>query len=72
MSDMKSKLPDLKELTDMTSKFFAAMKKSVCEIMADYKKKREDTKAGPVVSAGGDTEVKHVEPKETDEDKDKS
>lgn len=41
MSDFKSKLPDLKELADMTGKFFKDMKNSVCEIIDDYKKKRE-------------------------------
>ncbi len=45
MSDFKSKLPDLKELSSMTSKLFKGLKSSVEEIIHDYKQKRE-TKAG--------------------------
>ena len=41
MTDFKSKLPNLKELADMTGKFFSDMKESVCEIIDDYNKKRE-------------------------------
>lgn len=42
MSDFKSKLPDLKELTSMTKKLFNGLKNSVGEIIDDYKKKRAD------------------------------
>lgn len=40
MSDFKSKLPDLKELSSMTSKLFKGLKSSVTEIIKDYKEKR--------------------------------
>lgn len=43
MSDFKSKLPDLQELTSMTSKLFKGIKASVGEIIDDYKKKRADS-----------------------------
>ena len=45
MSDFKSKLPDIKELTSMTSKLFKGIKSSVDEIVKDYKDKRA-TKEG--------------------------
>ena len=40
MSDLKSKLPDLKELGEMSSKLFKAISAGVNEIMHDYKEKR--------------------------------
>lgn len=40
MSDLKSKLPDLKELGQMTGKLFGDLKNSVMEIYEDYKQKR--------------------------------
>lgn len=43
MGDFKSKLPDFQELTKFTSKLFNDVKKSVCEIMDDYKKKRAES-----------------------------
>lgn len=42
MSDLKSKMPDLKEVTSIAGKFYKDMKTSVCEIIDDYKKKREE------------------------------
>ncbi|KTD47708.1 hypothetical protein [Legionella quateirensis] len=45
MSDFKSKLPDLKELSSMTSKLFKGIKNSVEEIIQDYKHKREHQEA---------------------------
>ncbi|QDQ41010.1 hypothetical protein E3226_011645 [Legionella geestiana] len=49
MSDLKSKLPDFQELTSMTMKLFGDVKKSVCEIVDDYKQKRaEEAKASGV------------------------
>lgn len=42
MSDLKSKLPDFKEITSIASKLFKDVKTSVCEIIDEYKKKRED------------------------------
>lgn len=38
MSDFKSKLPSFKELTEMTGKLVGGIKKSVTEIVEDYKK----------------------------------
>lgn len=40
MSDTKSKLPDMKELTSITKKFFSDMKTSVDQIIKDYKEVR--------------------------------
>ncbi|MBL7479926.1 hypothetical protein [Legionella bononiensis] len=45
MSDFKSKLPDFKELSSMTSKLFKGIKNSVEEIIQDYKHKRENQEA---------------------------
>lgn len=42
MSDFKSKLPDFKELSSMTSKLFKGFKASVEEIVHDYKQKRDN------------------------------
>ena len=39
MSDFKSKLPDLKEVTAIAGKLFKDLKTSVSEIMSDYKEK---------------------------------
>jgi hypothetical protein len=38
----KSKLPDLQEIASMTRKFFHGIKKSVEEIISDYKSKRSE------------------------------
>ena len=43
MSEKKSKLPDLKELGTMTSKLFKDIKKSVTEIIQDYKDQRVES-----------------------------
>lgn len=45
MSDLKSKLPDLNELSSMAGKLFKDVKKSVCEIADAYKAKRKETEA---------------------------
>jgi hypothetical protein len=42
MSDLKSKLPDLKELSSMSCKLYNGLKNSVTEIIHDYKEKRAD------------------------------
>ncbi|MBA2710368.1 MAG: hypothetical protein H0U57_07250 [Tatlockia sp.] len=47
MSDSRSKLPDFKEISTMTSKFFRDVKTSIAEIIGDYKKKREEYPAPP-------------------------
>ena len=41
MSNSTSKLPDLKELGEMSSKFFKTLTSCVGEIIDDYKKKRQ-------------------------------
>lgn len=45
MSDLKSKMPDLNELTSMAGKLFNDVKNSVSEIVDMYKHKREVEKA---------------------------
>ena len=47
MSDIKSKLPDFKELTGMMGKLFKDVKKSVVEIAGAYKEKHKDTGEKP-------------------------
>lgn len=47
MSDFKSKLPDFKEITAMAGKFFTDVKKSICEIMDEYKKNHSDENTSP-------------------------
>ncbi|MDF1677489.1 MAG: hypothetical protein P1U32_02200 [Legionellaceae bacterium] len=42
MGDLKSKLPDVKELTGMLGKLFTDVKKSVVEIADAYKEKHKD------------------------------
>lgn len=37
MSDLKSKMPDISEITSMAGKLFKDVKKSISEIIADYK-----------------------------------
>ncbi|CZG50292.1 TPA: hypothetical protein JBC64_03400 [Legionella pneumophila subsp. pneumophila] len=59
MSDFKSKLPDLNELTSMTAKLFKGIKTSVSEIIQDYKQKR----AQPVSTEEKTTENKTTESK---------
>lgn len=43
MSDIKSKLPDFKELAAMTSKLYTDIKTSVGQIIQDYKDIRAQT-----------------------------
>lgn len=47
MSDMKSKLPDLNEISGMASKLFNDIKKSVCEIIDGYKQKHDTKTSTP-------------------------
>lgn len=47
MSDLKSKLPDLKELTSMAGKLYNGVKTSVQEIIKDYQEKRQEPAAAP-------------------------
>ncbi|KTC65914.1 Uncharacterised protein (plasmid) [Legionella adelaidensis] len=64
MSDLKSKLPDLKELGSMTSKLFKDLKSSVGEIIDDYKKKREQAEV-EAKTTEVKTEAKPAEPAKT-------
>jgi hypothetical protein len=41
----KSKLPDLKEVTGMATKLFSDVKRSITEIVQDYKVKRAESEA---------------------------
>ena len=79
MSDKKSKLPDLSELSSMAGKFFKDVKSSVCEIIEDYKGKRvekastEDSAAPASKPGKKDTAAKATKEKkvqETAKDKD--
>ncbi len=47
MSDLKSKLPDLNEIGSMAGKLFNDIKKSVVEIIGDYKQKHPQTPEAP-------------------------
>jgi len=69
MSDLKSKLPDLKELGDMTCKLFKDLKNSVKEIITGYKKKHPTTtehmhtaKPSPVKKAAPKTTAEKEKP----------
>lgn len=42
MSDLKSKLPDMKEVGSIATKLYKDLRTSVTEIIHDYKKKREE------------------------------
>lgn len=76
MSDFKSKLPDLKEVAQITGKLFKDIKNSVGEIISDYKQKHaeaEKKEAAPVKSDTGPKEKKATSKtksaKETEKDK---
>ncbi len=45
MGDLKSKLPDLKEITSIATKLYQDIKTSVGEIVTDYKQKHNTPKA---------------------------
>ena len=49
MGDLKSKLPDLNELSSMASKLYKGIKTSIDEIVVDYKKKHAEPKAPETV-----------------------
>ncbi len=55
MSDLKSKLPDLNEISSIAGKFYKDIKKSVIEIIDDYKQKHP---AEPAEAAKTDEEKK--------------
>lgn len=58
MSDLKSKLPDLNELSAIANKLFKDVKSSISEIITEYKSKRTES-----------TPAKKAEPKEANKDK---
>ena len=45
MGEEKSKFPSFGEVTSMAGKLFSDVKKSVCEIIIDFKAKRPDSSA---------------------------
>ncbi|MDX2345470.1 MAG: hypothetical protein QNK11_01150 [Legionella sp.] len=51
MGDFKSKLPDMKELTGMIGKLFTDVKKSVVEIVGEYKEKHKEADADAAKTA---------------------
>jgi hypothetical protein len=63
MSDWKSKLPDMNEITSMSTKLFNSVKGTVSEIIDDYKKKRENEVTVSKASAESVPEKKIEEPK---------
>ncbi len=42
MNDFKSKLPDLNEISTMANKLFKGLKRTIDEIVQDYKEKRAE------------------------------
>lgn len=73
MGDFKSKLPDLKELTSMSSKLFNGIKGAVTEIIHDYKEKRAEQEAQEKTGEALKTKEAPVEakPVETKAEQDK-
>ncbi|MFA5960112.1 MAG: hypothetical protein WC785_06310 [Tatlockia sp.] len=65
MSDSKSKMPDFKEISAIAGKLFTDIKKSVSEIMDNYKKKRcpATAKAQPKAEASKRTASTQAAPK---------
>lgn len=69
MSDFKSKLPDLKELGEISGKLFKDLKTSISEIITTYKQKRPSTDVNENTTK--DTSAKPTKkPKKTDNTKD--
>lgn len=57
MSDSKSKVPDMNEIGSIASKLFKDIKKSVDEIIADYKNKRPAASCDVTTPAAPSCEV---------------
>ena len=68
MSDSKSKLPDLKEITSMAGKLFNDIKKSVNEIVADYKKNHSNASGAPRKAAASKTKSTTAKSKKSEKD----
>lgn len=73
MGDLKSKLPDLKELGEIGGKLFKDLKASVGEIIATYKQKHPPEKPTKAASTEKEEPAKKAktsaEPKEEAKDK---
>ncbi len=74
MSDFKSKLPDLKELGEITGKLFKDIKTSVTEIIDTYKQKHAEPEktaeaAQTEAKTTAEPEKSAVKNKETKEEK---
>lgn len=67
MSDLKSKMPDLNEITSMAGKLFKDVKKSITEIIAEYKTNHPATQAKDEVSA--ESKIEESKTKESKEQK---
>jgi hypothetical protein len=70
MSDPKSKIPDLKEIVELTGKLFKDIKTSFSELVSAYKEKHPDAplpektqEAAPVVKAEEKPEAKEEKKK---------
>lgn len=61
MSDLKSKLPDLKELSEIGGKLFKDLKASVTEIITAYKRKHPPETATRAAAAKKEEPVKKTE-----------
>lgn len=57
MSDSKSKMPDMNEIGSIASKLFKDIKKSVDEIITDYKQKRPVASSDVPVTPDASREV---------------
>lgn len=66
----KSKLPDMKEIGAMASKLFGDIKKSICDIVEEYKQKHPEPKAEePAKTTEAEGKSKKAEKTATAEDK---
>ncbi len=64
MSDLKSKLPDLSELSSMADTLYHGVKDSIVKIIAEYKEKhKEPPVVTPVVTTPPVAPVAPAEPK---------
>lgn len=63
MADMKSKMPDLKEIGAIAGKLFKDLKTSVTEIIHDYKEKHADKPEAHHHAKKTSTETPHTEEK---------
>lgn len=65
MSDLKSKLPDVNEISSMASKLYKDVKKSVTEIIADYKANHPNNECADASKEDDSSKVKDVDVKDT-------